>query len=447
MAFSHQRNETILAALPAPLAAALAASVRLAHQQQTSLWLVGGVVRDMLAGWSLGPDLDLVVEGDALALARELAREQGGRVVAAHEAFGTATVALRRSLATDFPAAERGAADSTTESTEIVVDLAMARIERYPYAGALPLVRPATLADDLARRDFSINAMALEVVPAGTGTGTGAGKFLDPFDGSRDLSARVLRVLHDQSFNDDPTRILRGVRLAARHSLRFDDQTLVLLEAALTAGRLEATTPDRVRAELCLALEEPCPDQVLHLADTFGITPCLFPPLQWHQAARARCTCVADLPTEQRTLVHSGLLTYEFTTEQREALIARYRLPGNAARVLRDISAAKALLPALAAATIADSELDRLLHPFGETVLDVLRCAEPGVVGARVSRYRDVLRPTTPLLDGHALQAMGVAPGPQLGRLLAGLRAARLDGLVASRADEEAWVARHMHEK
>lgn len=441
MAFSHQRNETILAALPAPLAAVLAASARLAHQQQTSLWLVGGVVRDMLAGWPPGPDLDLVVEGDALALARDLAREQGGRVVAAHEAFGTATVALRRPLAPDFPAAERGAAGSTTESTEIVVDLAMARIERYPYAGALPLVRPATLADDLARRDFSINAMALEVVPAG------AGKFLDPFGGARDLSARVLRVLHDQSFNDDPTRILRGVRLAARHNLRFDDQTLVLLEAALAAGRLEATTPDRVRAELCLALEESCPDQVLHLADTFGITPCLFPPLQWYEAARARCTCVADLPTEQRAQVHSGLLTYELTTEQREALIARYRLPGNAARVLRDISAAKALLPALAAATIADSELDRLLHPFGETVLDVLRCAEPGVVGARVSRYRDMLRSTAPLLDGHALQAMGVAPGPQLGHLLAGLRAARLDGLVASRADEEAWVVRHMHEK
>lgn len=439
MASLHQcSGGPTLAALPPSLVAVLAASVGLAHTQQKPLWLVGGVVRDVLAGWPLGPDLDLVVEGDALALAYALAHEQGGRLVASHEAFGTATVALPRANLPD--AAAEGGAD-------IVVDLAMARTEHYPFSAALPVVRPARLAKDLARRDFSINAMALEIVPSESGAGVQAGAFLDPFNGQRDLEARLLRVLHDQSFNDDPTRIVRGLRLAARHNLHFDNQTLPLLEAALVSGRLEATSPERLRAELCLALEEPHPDQVLQLADTFGITPAIFPPLQWHEAASPRCACAADLPAERRALVCGGLLTYELTAEQREELIARYRLPGRAARVLRDIGAAKSRLPTLAAATLANSQLDRLLHPLSEAALDVLRCAEPGVVGTRVSHYRTALRPAAPLLDGHALQAMGVPPGPQLGRLLAGLRAARLDGLVESRADEEAWVVHYMSER
>lgn len=422
----------------------LARAVRMAARAQLTgpLWVVGGVVRDLFLGLPIGRDVDLVVEGDAIALAHLLADYLGGQVTASHQPFGTATVVL----------------EGRDVRPPLHLDLAMARMETYPHPAALPVVQPATIAEDLARRDFTINAMALEMQTAdegnenrdGAGAGAGdsrpgrariqGGRFLDPFHGWHDLEAGGLRVLHDRSFDDDPTRILRGVRLAARLGWSVEPHTRSLLSAALAAGRLEATTPDRVRAELCLALEEPDPASVLHLADTLGITPHLFPPLRWSKAGAARCARVPASPPVRRSLVYAGLLTYDLSGEERETLIDRYRLPGEVARLLREVEQGQARLEHLATPGRRNSEVDRLLHPLSEAALHVLCYAAPSVSEVIV-HYLTALRPVRPLLDGHALRHMGVAPGPQIGHLLREVRAARLDGLVTSREDEEAWVA------
>jgi tRNA nucleotidyltransferase (CCA-adding enzyme) len=412
----------LLAALPAPFAALLARIAALAQARQEALWLVGGVVRDIVLGLPLTRDLDVSLEGDAVALAEELAAALGGHVSARHQAFGTASVLLALS----------GEADR--EPSGLVLDLASTRSERYPQPAALPVVQPADIRRDLGRRDFTVNAMALEVPPPGTDAASA--RFLDPFAGLRDLQAGKLRVLHAASFQDDPTRILRGLRLAVRLGAAFEPHTRALLAATLEGGLLEQVGPDRLRTELCLALEEPDPLAVLQEADALGILAHIFPPLRAAPAAHAG----AEISTHAEPLVRAGLLTYELSEADRAAFAERYRLPREAASLLQDVGSLRARRDALQQPGLRNSQLDDLLRPFGKLALDVVRYAETGPARAAITHYLDNLRDRAPLLDGHALQRLGVPPGPQLGALLRGLRAARLDGLLHTRADEEAWV-------
>ncbi len=417
--------------LDAPLYRLLVRIARIAHTHGMALWLVGGVVRDLLLGRTVDHDLDLVIEGNAPAFAHILADELGGQVKVAHAAFGTATVALPNP--SDMHKAE-----------PLLIDLATARIETYPHPAALPVVQPAPIVHDLGRRDFSINALAVAVQEVGMELAPAP--LLDPFQGQHDLAIRQLRVLHDQSFDDDPTRMLRGVRLAARLNLRLESHTQTLLQAALARNRLEATTPERIRTELCLALSEPQPATVLQLADAWGITPHIFASLRWSAALAQRCDRVllaisrqpsAMVPVEQ---VYAGVLTYDLTASERDELAERYRLPKETARVLHEIGVVRELYDTLLAPGLRPSEIDRRLQRFSPATLLVAACAEPPPMPDILHYYLAELRPVTPLLDGHALQQHGVAPGPHLGQLLRDLRAARLDGLVVTRADEEAWV-------
>ncbi len=257
-------------ALPIALRHLLAQAAATAQAQSAAVWLVGGVVRDLLLGVPATHDLDLAIEGDAVALAHTLAAHLGGRVAAQHEAFGTATVVVER------------------ESAVLSLDLARTRTEYYPAPAALPVVHPASIRQDLFRRDFSINAMALEL--RSVQGRLAEGPLLDPAGGAADLRAGILRVLHERSFVDDPTRILRGLRLLVRLGMSFDQHSQALLDTALEGGSLEATSPDRVRSELCLALEEPHPAAVLQQANALHITPHIFAPL-----------AMADTPPPLRT--------------------------------------------------------------------------------------------------------------------------------------------------
>jgi tRNA nucleotidyltransferase (CCA-adding enzyme) len=424
----------LLDRLSPPLRTLVAQVVGVAHAHACPTWLVGGVVRDVMLGTPVERDLDLAVEGDAIALAHAIAGTLQGHVVASYEPFGTATVELVR------PRDEQSA--STTSDT-LLLDLATTRTETYPHPAALPVVKPATIADDLVRRDFSINAMALALdTSSGTLQST---TLLDPSGGQRDLEAGILRVLHDQSFDDDPTRIVRGLRLAARLDLRFEPHTLELLQHALARERLQATSADRVRTELCLALEEPRPDEVLRLADEHGITPHIFAPLHWKAAMAEMVRQVKEEQASDASLRCAGVLTYPLAQAEREAFITRYRLATEEARLLRAIGTVRSHMDTLSDPQRRTSEIDEVLRQVSDMALDIVRLAEPSPSPIRdtIARYQAARRSAQPHLDGNALQRMGVAPGPHMGTLLRGLRAARLDGLVSSEAEEREWVQQH----
>ena len=191
------------------------------------VYLVGGSVRDILLG-EPNFDVDIVVEGDAIALANDLAEKLDGRV-RAHRIFGTAVVLY---------------------GDEERVDVVTARSESYHAPAVLPAVEPGTIDEDLHRRDFTINAMAVSL------KGDAVGALVDPFGGRVDLEAGRIRVLHDRSFIDDPTRILRAIRYEDRYGFRMDDETARLARECIATGHVGDLSGARLRDELIALLEE-----------------------------------------------------------------------------------------------------------------------------------------------------------------------------------------------
>jgi len=217
---------------------------QLAGARKWRAYLVGGMVRDILLGRK-SLDLDIVVEGDALQLAKELAVEG----LTLHHRFGTAKLRYG----------------------EWSLDLATARCETYPHPGALPVVKPGTISNDLSRRDFTINAMAMHLSP------DTLGELLDPFKGKEDVERGLIRILHPNSFIDDATRILRALRYEQRFGFHLEQTTQALLVRDLVM--LNTISGDRLRHELELLLKEEYPHKVQQTVELKGKLPFLSQPL------------------------------------------------------------------------------------------------------------------------------------------------------------------------
>ena len=205
-------------------------------------YAVGGMVRDLLLGLEQ-LDVDIVIEGDGIRFARHVALQQRAQVKS-HERFGTATIT--------FP-------------DQLRVDIATARTEVYERPAVLPRVNPGTIRDDMRRRDFTINALAISLMPGEFG------RLLDFFRGVRDLRERRIRVLHEQSFMDDPTRIFRAARFEARLGFRIVRSTEKLIVKALSRSVLSELEDYRIATELRLILEEPDPAGPLERLADLGI--------------------------------------------------------------------------------------------------------------------------------------------------------------------------------
>jgi len=245
-------HRVIALAIPARVTPLLRRVGALAGGLRMPAYAVGGCVRDWRLGLRRTSDLDVTVEGDGIAVAQAAARALGGTVTI-HRQFGTATLVMPpRSAGGRRQAAGR-------------IDFATCRREVYAKPAAYPTVSPGTLDDDLFRRDFTMNAMAVALLPQRFGM------LVDPFQGAASLRRRELRILHDRSFTDDPSRILRGVRFAARFGLHWERATADALRAAVAAGALGWLNAGRLRKELELMCEEPDPVACFrHLAELFS---------------------------------------------------------------------------------------------------------------------------------------------------------------------------------
>lgn len=409
--------------LPPPLWELLHQAGRVAEEVGFSLYVVGGFVRDLLLGLP-NLDLDLVVEGDAITLARELSRRRGGRV-RSHRRFGTAKWILE-GLGPDLPPH---------------LDFVTARTEFYEQPTALPTVEFSSLRHDLYRRDFTINTLAIGL------SGGHYGRLFDFYGGKRDLERKLVRVLHNLSFIEDPTRILRAVRLEQRLVFSIEPRTMLLLHDAVHQGLLERTTGERIRHELWLILEEEEPEKALARLDELGILGRLFPHLTWSAALAERFREVRGrFPAAGRPTLYLALLCYPLSDGPLEAVIARYRLQARVSRVLREVHQLREeVLPALRS-ELVPSRIYRFLHPFSTAALHAFGIAErddPRAVQA-VESYLERLRFVRSALGGNDLRARGLPPGPLYKEILGILLDARLDGRVHSRAEEEALVEEYL---
>lgn len=410
-------GKEIRASLAAEMLSLVQAAGKLAAERGQKLYLVGGVVRDVFLK-KPNLDLDLVLEGDAPSLARELARVAGGKVVA-HAHFGTATF----------------------KKDEFSLDLVTARSETYAKPGALPAVKPGKIEDDLFRRDFTINAMAASLEPARFG------ELVDPYGGKGDLDRRLVRILHKDSFRDDPTRIWRAIRYEQRLDFKLEQETERLLrrDAALM-GRVSG---DRLRHELERILEEERPEKALRRADELGALHQLLPALEGNGwvARRFQEARKISAPGKTGSIVYLALLAWRLNNEDIEALIGRLRFGSQASRVLRDILKIKQTLSALAVERIKPGAICRLLEPHRQqTIAAASLAADSTLVRRRLKSYLADLRFVSPDLSGEDLKSMGVPQGKKLGALLRSLKEAKLDGIVRTKEQEERLVRKWLRE-
>lgn len=386
---------------------------RAAEDVGAEAYLVGGLVRDILAGISPdgSPDMDVALVGVGCDAFDEIARRVCGEITKRSQ-FGTVAMKVGG----------------------YGFDLIMARAESYPTPGSLPVVRPGTLAEDLARRDFSVNAMAASL------SDSAWGELCDPQGGLDDLRDRTLRILYPDSFRDDATRILRAARYASRLSLALSPETRDALWESV--GYIEYISPARVRDELERVFLEPEAAAALGLLQEWGALSAIHPALGYEAAAWAWFSERAGGLSERgRIAVGYAIMGAGMSSVDAAGVVARLRPGARARRALRDSAELAARIDGGEFEGAANSAVAEALDALSE--LSVIGCAiaRAGTpIGGRLEEYLRVHRPLRTILSGDDIIALGVPRGPEVGRIQRRLRAARQDGLITTREEEEAFV-------
>ncbi|MDP7285684.1 MAG: CCA tRNA nucleotidyltransferase, partial [Dehalococcoidales bacterium] len=310
--------------LPSGLVDFLRQAGEIADEKGQHLYLVGGVVRDLLLERA-NLDLDLVLEGNAITLARQLAAITEGKLTI-HKHFGTATIKW-----------DDGRADLST-----------ARNERYSHPGALPTIRPDSIEIDLARRDFTINAMAVSLSP------NDYGRLIDPYWGRDDLNQGLIRILHRRSFIDDSTRIWRGLRYEQRLNFNLEHGTLRQLKR--NSPMLQTISGDRLRHELELILKEEIPEKVLLRTGELNVLPGLHPSLKADQWLTEKFVKARRI-TQASPSVYMALLTYRLKSRENEKFISSLNINKSLTKILRDSHFLKGKMKPLSDPALAPSHV------------------------------------------------------------------------------------------
>jgi tRNA nucleotidyltransferase (CCA-adding enzyme) len=393
--------------LPAELVNFMKAAGQFAASQGQNLYLVGGVVRDLLLE-KPNFDLDLVVEGNAIEMAHQLLQARPGKITT-HPHFKTAKI----------------------KWDKWSVDLTTARSETYAKPGALPSVKSGSLTSDLFRRDFTINAMAVHLNPGRYG------ELTDRYGGRDDLEHKLIRILHENSFTDDATRIWRGLRYEQRFNFQLEKDTLELIKRDIPM--LDTISGDRIRYELECIFHEERPEKVLRRAEKLGALQRLYPSLKgngWlaEKFEQARQMTSPNPPTMG---LYLALLAYPLTSEANEYLTSYLKLSKPIAQALRDSISLKGKVKSLADPRLMPSRIYRLLDGYSPPALIANSIASNSPVARlHIQLFLAKLRYVKPALTGNDLQRMGIPPGPRIKEILEQLQEARLDGKVRSKRGE-----------
>jgi len=381
------------------------------------VYLVGGTVRDILLGEE-SFDVDIAVDGDAIEFARALAATLEGRMTT-HQKFGTAVVL--------YGVDER-------------VDVVTTRTEFYDAPGALPTVERAGLRVDLFRRDFTINAMAVSLQPADFG------RLVDPFGGRADLDARLLRVLHDLSFIDDPTRIFRAIRYEARYGLRLEEHSARLARACIEMGLVGDLSSARLRDELQTLLEDPgAVGGVIRLGE-LATDHAIHPRLRADKEAAELFERALKLRDELRVGVPAwriglAVLGRDMTSEEAYGWLKRLKLRRrDVDRVAGAITVAPRIAERIRTEKLDPAEIVALADPFGPDA-PLLALAREDVPALR--EYFTRLRDVRIEIGGSELATLGLSESPRVGEVLAELRRRKLNGEIDGR-DSELEAAREL---
>lgn len=379
------------------------------------VFIIGGFVRDLLMGRP-NLDIDVVVEGDGIAFAKGFSSKSYCQILS-HQRFGTAVL--------KFPDGFK-------------VDIASARTEEYRHPGALPDVRLGSIKDDLYRRDFTINAIAIWL------NTKKFGELVDYFGGMQDLQKRRIRVLHDLSFIDDPTRLFRAIRFEQRFGFSIDQNTQTLMEEAISKNSLKNITGQRIRNEILIILKELKPFFPLVRMSQFNLLGYIHPNIQtssemnelFHEAEEIlnwwKSTIASQHLKADRILLNLIILLYQLDENAIEDISKRLFLTNTYIEALK--SSKTKLLTALQ--NIENSNKPSVIYKNLKQIhLEVLlfSIAKFKNLREKLSIYLTEFCNIKPLVNGNDLKGLGYPMGPLYSRILESAFEAQLDGLVTNK--------------
>ena len=381
-------------------------------------YIVGGFVRDLLLGKPVN-DLDVIVEGDAIKFGKSLVKTFGGKLTF-HDKFHTAIWHL----------------PPTFDLQPSTLDLITARKETYLMPGALPTVTPSTIEDDLRRRDFTINCMAIRI------DGDHFGELLDPLNGQADLEEGLIRILHPQSFIDDPTRIFRAIRYEARYSFNLEPSTLNRINAK-ALDVIPRLSGERIRHELDLIFEEENSAQMISRAGELGLFEKIHPSLPLFNPNYSyflEMDPTLDIPTS-KTEIGYMLWLMDSMEDEIMSIGQRLNFTSDLTYSVWAVSQLKKSLPFLVGSSpsVWTYALEKL--PLLSIYVVYLVAREDALLD-----FLSIWRHVKPHTTGNDLKARGLQPGPQFGKILQEIRSAWLDGVLSSKTEEDVLLEKLLAE-
>jgi tRNA nucleotidyltransferase (CCA-adding enzyme) len=394
-----------------------------------NVYLVGGSVRDFYLGFPV-TDFDLVMEGDAIRFARFLSGKYGGKTKL-HERFGTAVWSL------DMDTQTRMNLPSIPAPEKFHLDFISARSEKYQTPAALPTVKLGTLRDDLLRRDFSLNTLAMKL------NEKDFGDVINDLGGIEDLNAGLIRVLHPGSFQDDPTRLFRAIRYEQRYNFTLSEETKALIPAALQF--IPLLSSKRVRHELDLVMEEKSPEKILDCFSIHGILKAIHPAIEWNERIAQRMAAGFTAaskwsPRVSKTTLGWPLWLMGISDRELQGLDERLHFSGETRRILdgaislfTNIKGIDNKSPSRCVAVLEEYPLAAIQAVY----FGLMDGPEKEILHKYLASWRTIRQRTT----GKDLIALKIKPGPEYQVILKKLRDAWLDGEVKSIEDEDQLLA------
>ena len=404
---------------------------KVSQETKMPAYLVGGFVRDLILGVK-NFDLDITVKGNGLLFANILARRLKSELTI-HERFGTATLILKNGTK---------------------IDIATTRKERYPSCAALPVVTSGSLNEDLFRRDFTINALALRI------TCGQEQQLVDPFGGKDDLDSKRIRILHGLSFQDDPTRILRAIRFEQRYNFKIEHKTLKLLKQAVSLSLLSRPNIHRLRDDLILMLKEANPakqiKRLFSLAGLSFISSSLKPDKSTYDLFKALGEEISWFrkvsPGSKKLnlwLIYFFALIKPLGKEKINKLICRLALQKKEAQEIASYCrVSKKLIRQLSEKNLCAAQIFFLLKPLSfEAIILIKATSQNKNLKKHITDFISLYKGIKIYVSGKDLQSLGILPGPVYRKILAKVLTAKLNGKVATYQDELALIKKLTDQK
>ncbi|MDP2278444.1 MAG: CBS domain-containing protein, partial [Nitrospirota bacterium] len=426
---------------PAEIYSILKLAGEIADQLGINAYLVGGSVRDLLRGEE-NLDIDIVVEGDGISFAKAFGRKLNAKV-RTHERFGTAKIIL---------SPEFGVQSSGTElkthpelpGTKLKIDVATARTEYYESPASLPKVETSSIKKDLYRRDFTINTLAVKLNLKDFGL------LIDFFGGQRDLREKIIRVIHNLSFIEDPTRAFRAIRFSERFGFKLSKHTETLIKSTLKLDLFSRLSGARLYEELLLAFSETEPVKTLKTLSEFGLLKVIHPGLLFNNELESALQSMFETlawfnllfleESPDRGALYLMALLSTLKEEERNTAVERLALPPRVREMTtKGIAQSRDILNKLPSNDPA--ELYHVLNGVNlEILLFSMAQSKSKQKQKAISQYLIELRKITPLLKGKDLQKIGFKPGPVYSKLFSELLDEKLSGRLKTKEDEERFV-------